>query len=128
MNVKELYEPDGTHENFNVYAQKPEPKQKQLYRYINKNGEKVGQYLSILPERSAKKILRQIYKKTGIPNPVYHIYNEDTRTLYKYAGQVSNAPARLKKLAVVNIDNKIYKIPVKYKYVVRQIEYRKIID
>lgn len=126
-NKEELYQPDGTHENFNVYASPPEPKQKHLYRFINKDSEKIGNYWAILPERAAKKILKQIFKKTGISNPVYHMYNENTRTIYKYAGLVSNAPKK-KKNIVIDIEetNEIKKIQVKYIYVVRQIEYKKI--
>lgn len=129
MNKAELYQPEGTHENFEVYASPPDPKPKQLYRFVNKEGDKVGNYKSIMPERSAKKILRQIFLNTGISNPVYHIYNEDTRTLYKYAGQVSNAPKKSKNV-ILDIEyedgsNELKKIPVKYKYTVRQIEYKK---
>lgn len=135
MDNKILYQPDSAHENFNVFASKPEPKIKHLYRFINKDGDKVGNYKSILPERTAKKVLKQIFMKTGINNPVYHIYNEDTRTLYKYAGEVSNAPKKKKNIVLEiekeneNGSSEIYKkkINVKYVYVVRQIEYKKII-
>lgn len=127
---EDLYQPDGVHDNFQVYASKPEPKKKQYYRFVNKNGDKIGNYNSVYPERTAKKVLRQIFYNTGIDNPIYHIYNEDTRTLYKYAGKVENAPRKARK-TLVNIEyedgeKKKINIPVKYKYIVRQIEYKKL--
>jgi len=126
--AKDLYEPDGIHIDFNdLYASPVEPKEKDSYKYINKHGDQVGKYFAKLPERGAKKILRWIYLKTGIDSPIFKIYNENTRTLYKYAGKVEV----LTKKDIKNKGNrereflKDKKIPIKHKFKVLQIEYKK---
>ena len=67
---EEIYQPDGVHDNFQVYSSKPEPKKKEYYRFINKNGDKIGHYHSVYPERTAKKVLRKIFYNTGIDNHI----------------------------------------------------------
>ncbi len=127
-NSKEMYQPEGIHDNFeDLYASPKEPKSKDRYRYINANGDQIGIYNARTPERASKKILRQIYKKTGIPNPIYKIYNEDSRTLYKYAGLVEKkTKADLKKKCQAEKDFlKKTKIPTLHKYRVLQIEYKR---
>lgn len=128
------YEPDGVHEDFNIYRDEKEQKVKQLYRFINKKDEKIGNYYAMGPDRIAKKILRWIHLKTGIKNPIYRFYNEDTDTLYKYAGQVEDNMDKKTKNIVLNIEenyddgtkkNIRKKIQIKYKYIVRQVGIKK---
>ena len=82
----------------------------------------IGTYYAKNPERASKKILRQIFFKTGIENPIFKMYNENTKILYKYAGQVEEANKTNK--AEIKFLKK-NKIQAKYKYITQQIEYKK---
>ena len=116
-----LYEPDGEHENFNVFANEEE-KVKETYSLINKTGYCVGKFISFTPLLSAKKILRRIYMYTKIKSPIFYMYNHNKHQLYKYAGNVEPLKRNKK---IVNIDSSTkgnFNIKKNFKYIVRQIE------
>lgn len=116
---KKLYEPDGEHVNFEVYANEP-IKEKEQYSYINKDGYCVGTFFGKIPNITARKVLRRIHLYTGIKTPIFYIYNHKTHILYKYAGSVE--PVKKKKITTAILDDGNISIKRKYNFIVHQIE------
>jgi hypothetical protein len=119
---QKLYQPDGTHLNFDVIAN-IEENTKELYRLVNKDGDFVGKYFGKSPLIVGRKILRRIFFNTGIRNPVFYIYNTDKNRLLKLAGEVEDIKGYKKKnLDIKTENNEVIRIKRNYKYYVRIIE------
>jgi hypothetical protein len=121
MEKDKLYEPEGSHENFNVYANEVE-KEKEQYSFINKEGYCVGSFISKLPNSAARKVLRRIYQFNGNPSPVFYIYNHNTHVLYRYAGLVEPIKKRKAEMNIAVVDGGNIRIKRQNNYIVRQIE------
>ena len=120
MEKKKLYEPDGEHIDFNVYANEKE-KEKEDYSYINKAGYCVGKFTAKLPNSAARKILRRIHQFNGAISPIFYIYNHKNHVLYKYAGKVEPIKKKKNIVTVAKVNDNL-NIKRKNNYIVRQIE------
>ncbi len=121
MEKVQLYEPDGVHIDFEVYANIIE-KENEKYSFINKSGYCVGSFISKLPNSAARKILRRIHQFNGEKSPVFYIYNHNTHVLYKYAGLVEPIKRRKRDENIAIVDGGNISIKRKNNYIVRQIE------
>lgn len=126
MNNYEKYQPLGTHINFEIpeeHLEKEEEPEKKAFYYINKNDELIGKYYAKNVFWASKKIFTQIFRNTGIKNPIYEVYDEDNDIIYKYAGQVKEK--RKNKIKYIEDNEKIKKIVERYEYTIRQISKQK---